>query len=214
MIGNRRIYKASLALNVLLITFIFVTAYVYRDKIFQRFVSMKGNPQIVMYGNSITAQGKWVELLGRTDVMNNGLPGLCTYHFVQLINTHVVDLQPRICFLEGGINDITVGVSQEKIQANFRLLLETIQKNGIIPVVTLTMYEQNDPASKAEVTLLNRFLVDYCDEHGITYIDINPSISDSTGLKAEFAFDKTHLNAKAYQIWAEEINKVLQVKGL
>ncbi|KAA0994047.1 G-D-S-L family lipolytic protein [Dyadobacter sp. UC 10] len=210
----RRLYKASLALNVLLITLFLATAYIYRDKIFQRFVSMKGNPQIVMYGNSITAQGKWVELLGRTDVMNNGLPGLCTYHFVQLIKTHVVDLQPKICFLEGGINDITVGVSQEKIQANFRLLLETIQKNGIVPVVTLTMFEQNDPASKAEVVELNRFLVEYCKEHRITYIDMNPQIADSTGLKPEFAFDKTHLNEKAYEIWAAEIKKVLKMKRL
>jgi hypothetical protein len=40
-----------------------IFAYVYRDKILQRFVSLKGNPAIIMYGNSITAQGKWVELL-------------------------------------------------------------------------------------------------------------------------------------------------------
>lgn len=175
---------------------------------------MKGNPQIVMYGNSITAQGNWVELLGRMDVLNNGLPGLCTYHFVQLIQTHVVDLKPKICFLEGGINDITVGVSQEKIQANFTLLLATLQKNGIIPVVTLTMFEQNDPVSKSEVESLNRFLVEYCVKNNITYIDINPQICDSTGLKAEFAVDKTHLNAKAYEIWAKEIKKVLLAKNL
>ncbi|CAG5070105.1 hypothetical protein DYBT9623_02845 [Dyadobacter sp. CECT 9623] len=212
--NNRRLFTASLVLNVLLITFILAFAFIYRDKIFQRFVSMKGNPQIVMYGNSITAQGNWVELLGRMDVLNNGLPGLCTYHFVQLIQTHVVDLKPKICFLEGGINDITVGVSQEKIQANFTLLLATLQKNGIIPVVTLTMFEQNDPVSKSEVESLNRFLVEYCVKNNITYIDINPQICDSTGLKAEFAVDKTHLNAKAYEIWAKEIKKVLLAKNL
>ncbi|WP_031528704.1 SGNH/GDSL hydrolase family protein [Dyadobacter crusticola] len=211
---TRKLLVASLLLNFVLIALILAFAIIYRDKILQRFVSIKGNPTIVMYGNSLTAQGKWVELLGRTDVMNNGLPGLCTYHFLQLIQTHVVDLKPEICFLEGGINDITVGVSQEKIQANFKSLLDILVKNNIKPVVTLTPFEQNDPISKAEVIALNRFLVDYCQKHSITYIDLNAKISDTTGLKPAFAVDKTHLNAQAYRLWAAEIKRVLQESKL
>jgi len=204
----------SVGFNILLIGAFLVLAFVYRDKILQRFVAMKGNPAIVMYGNSITAQGKWVELLGRTDVMNNGLPGQTTYHFLQLLKTHVINLHPKICFVKGGINDITVGVSLEKVQENYKAILEAIQKNHIIPVVTLTTYEQNDLYSKKEVDKLNRFLVGYCEERNINYIDLNPFISDSTGLKAEFAVDKTHLNQKAYAIWAKEVQKVLNQKGI
>lgn len=204
----------SVGFNILLIGAFLVLAFVYRDKILQRFVAMKGNPAIVMYGNSITAQGKWVELLGRTDVMNNGLPGQTTYHFLQLLKTHVINLHPKICFVKGGINDITVGVSLEKVQENYKAILEAIQKNHIIPVVTLTTYEQNDLYSKKEVDKLNRFLVGYCEERNITYIDLNRFISDSTGLKAEFAVDKTHLNQKAYAIWAKEVQKVLNQKGI
>lgn len=209
-----RLLVLSLVLNAVLITAILAFGYIYRDKIAQRFVRLKGNPTIVMYGNSITAQGKWVELLGRTDVMNNALPGQTTYHFLQLIRSHVIDLHPKICFIKGGINDITVGVAQERIQANFKTMLEMLVQNGVTPVVTLTVYEQNDPASKKEVDALNRFLVSYCKAHGITCIDLNPFISDSTGLRAEYAVDKTHLNVKAYEIWAREIKKVLKEKGI
>jgi alpha-glucosidase len=166
-----------------------------------------------MYGNSITAQGKWVELLGRTDVLNNGLPGLCTYHFLQLIQSHVIDLRPEVCFLEGGINDITVGVSQEKIQSNFKNLIDILAKNRITPIVTLTLFEQNDAVSKAEVEELNGFLIGYCKKNRITYIDLNAQLSDSTGLKPEFAVDKTHLNERAYEIWASEIKRVLREKN-
>jgi lysophospholipase L1-like esterase len=206
--------RISVGFNILLIALFITLAFIYRDKILQRFVAIKGNPVIVMYGNSITAQGKWVELLGRTDVMNNGLPGQTTYHFLQLLQTHVIDLHPKICFVKGGINDITVGVSAERIQENYKAILETIQKNHVIPVVTLSTYEQNDPYSKKEVDKLNDFLTSYCQEKNITYIDLNQYISDSTGLKAEFAVDKTHLNDKAYQIWAREIRRVLDQKGI
>jgi lysophospholipase L1-like esterase len=211
---KQRLLIFSLALNAVLILTFLTFAYVYRDKIAQRFVQIKGKPTIVMYGNSITAQGKWVELLGRTDVMNNALPGQSTYHFLQLIQSHVLDLHPKVCFIKGGINDITVGVAQEKIQANFRTMLEMLVQNGIIPVVTLTVYEQNDPVSKKEVEILNRFLTAYCRENNITYIDLNRFISDSTGLKPEYAVDKTHLNTKAYAIWAREITRVLKEKNI
>jgi alpha-glucosidase len=210
----RKWLVASLALNVILIISISAFALIYRDKIMQRFVTLKGDPAIIMYGNSITAQGKWTSLLDRTDVMNNGLPGMSTYHFLQLLQTHVIDLHPKICFVKGGINDITVGVSQEKMQGFYKEILDKILANNIIPVVTLTVYEQNDPVSKKEVDLLNQFLIKYCREHQIRYINLNPFIADSSGLKAEYAVDKTHLNERAYEIWAREIKMVLREKGI
>lgn len=211
---SRRLLILSLVLNAVLIAGFLAFGYIYRDKIAQRFVHIKGSPTIVMYGNSITAQGKWVELLRRTDVMNNALPGQATYHFLQLIQSHVIDLHPEVCFIKGGINDITLGVEQHQIQANFKQMLEMLMQNGITPVVTLTVYEQNNPSSKKEVDALNAFLVSFCIKNNITYIDLNRFISDSTGLRAEYAVDKTHLNTKAYEIWAREVSRVLKEKGI
>lgn len=201
-------------MNAVLIAAFLGFGYIYRDKIAQRFVRIKGNPTIVMYGNSITAQGKWVELLGRTDVMNNALPGQVTYHFLQLIRSHVIDLHPKVCFIKGGINDISWGVRQDIIQNNFKTMLEMLIRNGITPVVTLTVYERNDPSSKKEVDALNAFLVSFCTQNNITYIDLNRYISDSTGLRTEYSVDKKHLNTKAYEIWAREISRVLKEKHI
>lgn len=201
------ILSISLLFNII---FLITCAYIFRDKWIQKIVAMKGDAKIVMFGNSLTAQGKWVELLGRTDVLNSGFPGLCTYHFLSLLQPHVIDKHPSVCFVEAGINDITVGVAQEKIQQNYQAILETIIKNGIKPVVTLTLYEQNDPGSKREVTQLNEFLIAYCQKNDIEYLDLNPYLSDSTGLKPAFAKDKTHLNTAAYKIWADEVANVLK----
>jgi alpha-glucosidase len=211
---NRKLLIISLVLNAALIAIFLVLGYIYRDKIAQRFVQIKGNPKIVMYGNSITAQGKWVELLGRTDVMNNALPGQATYHFLQLIQSHVIDLHPKVCFIKGGINDITWGVRQDVIQNNFKTMLEMLIRNGITPVVTLTVYERNDPSSKKEVDALNAFLVSFCTQNNITYIDLNLYVSDSTGLRTEYSVDKKHLNTKAYKIWAREISRVLKERNI
>lgn len=211
---RQRLLVFSLALNAVLIVTFLAFGYIYRDKFAQRFVKMKGNPTIVMYGNSITAQGKWVELLSRTDVMNNALPGQATFHFLKQIDSYVIDLHPKVCFIKGGINDITLGVAQDQIQAHYKAMLEMLMENHITPVVTLTVFEQNDPYSKREVDALNRFLVSYCTQNNITYIDLNQYISDSTGLRAEYAVDKTHLNTKAYKIWAREISRVLKEKNI
>ena len=203
----RQILFISLLLNII---FLFTCAYIFRDKVIQKFVAMKGDSKVVMFGNSLTAQGKWVELLGRTDVLNSGFPGLCTYHFLGLIQANVIDRHPEICFVEAGINDITVGVSQENIQKNYQNILETLKNNNVTPVVTLTFYEQNDPVSKVEVDRLNDFLIQYCKMNSIQYINLNSRISDAKGLKAEFAVDKTHLNEKGYKNWAEEIEQILK----
>ena len=208
---TRKILFFSMLFNIL---FLLISCYIFRDKVIQKFVAMKGDSKIVMFGNSLTAQGKWVELLGRTDVLNSGFPGLCTYHFLGLMQANVIDRHPEICVIEAGINDITVGVSQEKIQRNYQTILETLLKNKIIPVVTLTLFEQNDPVSKAEVAELNNFLIAYCQRNRIEYLDLNRYLSDSTGLKLEFAVDKTHLNDKAYRIWAREINKILDQRNI
>lgn len=211
---TRLVLLLSLCLNLLFLCLFLTFSYIYRDKLFQRFVSFKGSPKIVMYGNSITAQGKWVELLGRTDVINSALPGQCTYHFLHAIQYQVIDLHPKICFIMGGINDITIGVAPDKIQSNYKAILETIVKNNIIPVVTLTLYEQNDTISQREVNRLNNFLIAYCRKNNIKCLDLNRFISDSKGLKPEYAIDKTHLNEKAYKIWAREIEEVLKEKGI
>jgi lysophospholipase L1-like esterase len=204
----------SLGLNILSLILFVTLAVVFRDKLIQRFITWKGNASIVMFGDSITAQGKWAELLGRTDVVNSGFPGLCTWHFLGMLQSQIIDIQPEICFVMGGINDITVGVAPEKILEHYQAILETISKNKIIPVVTLTVYEQNDPMSKKSVVRLNELLIKYCTDNKIEYMDINPYISDSTGLNPLYAVDRTHLNGKAYKIWAAEINKVLKRHGI
>ncbi|WP_149240627.1 GDSL-type esterase/lipase family protein [Dyadobacter sp. 32] len=211
---QKNVLALSLLLNIIFLASFATLAFIYRDKLAQRYVTWKGQGKIVMYGNSITAQGKWVELLGRTDVINSGLPGQCTYTFLDMLQSQVIDLDPEICFVMGGINDITVGVSPEKLQKNYQSILESLVEHHITPVVTLTLYERKEADSHQEVKQLNEFLIKYCNSQKIAYLDLNQYLCDSAGLKQAYSIDKTHLNYKAYQIWAGEISKILTKKGI
>ena len=211
---KKALLRISVALNIVLVTTVFSLAYSYRDRLLQYYVRWNGNYKIIMYGDSMTSMGNWMELLGRSDVLNMGMPGHCTYHFRVLLPSLVIDKNPQICFVMGGINDITVGVSEDKIQKNFTSVLKDLKSNKIRPVVTSTIYEQKDTASMAQVQRLNVFLLEYCQKNGIEYIDLNRLISDSTGLIPEFAVDKTHLNNRAYKIWAKEIDKILKKRNI
>ncbi len=59
---------------------------------------------------------------------------------------------------------------------------------------------------------VNAFLQELAKSKKIAYIDINPQLSENKRLKKQFTTDGVHLTEVAYNIWAEEIKKVLNSK--
>lgn len=167
------------------------------------------NITIVMFGDSITKGGDWATLLGRSDVKNSGFPGFTTSHLVWLLKENAIDLKPRVCFLEGGINDIGVGIPLERTKSNYRSLIDGLKEHQIVPVVQSILYQQDNQESKVQVDSLNSYLNAYCQSKGIYYLDINGKLSSSKGLNAQYTTDGTHINQVAYEIWATEVKKLL-----
>ena len=165
---------------------------------------------IIMFGDSITKGGDWATLLGRSDVKNSGFPGFTTSHLVWLLKENVIDLKPRVCFLEGGINDIGVGIPLERTKSNYRSLIDGLKEHQIVPVVQSILYQQDNPASKVQVDSLNSYLNAYCQSKGVYYLDLNTKLSSLAGLKAKYTTDGTHINQEAYGIWATEVRNLLK----
>jgi len=207
---NKNIFRLSLLLNLVFILLFIAIAFKYKEKIIEVMIDYKGKAEIVMFGNSITARGNWNVLLNRNDIKNSGIDGFTTSHFVLLIKSHVVAYKPKICFLEGGINDIMVGIPVSRIKSNYISLVDGLTKNNITPIVQSTLYQENNPQSKIQVDSLNNFLARYCKTNGITYLDINSKLSTKNGLKPEYSLDGTHINKEAYKVWAKEINEILK----
>ncbi|MGB1279073.1 MAG: lysophospholipase, partial [Vibrio cyclitrophicus] len=43
----------------------------------------------------------------------------------------------------------------------------------------------------------------YCEQHDIEFLDVNRVLAPNKLLSNEYSCDDLHLNAKAYQVWAE-----------
>lgn len=165
---------------------------------------------VVMFGNSITYQGKWEDVLGRTDVVNWGLPGQTTGQLIWNIKNVLHDYPgTKIWFLEGGINDISLGVPIERVAENQKIVIDSLKRNHIIPVVQSTILKNNSPEDNKKVHDLNVLLEKYCLENKIDYIDLNVFLSAHGELIKELSTDGCHLQPKAYIPWGDAVKKVL-----
>jgi lysophospholipase L1-like esterase len=207
--------KLSLILNIILIIGIILVIYKYQLKIYDKIVS-HGPCKIVMFGNSLTAQGNWNEDLNRLDIKNSGKSGFTTSQFVYILYSSVIQYKPEICFIEGGINDIGTGIPLSRTYKNYESIVDTLIKYKIEPVLQSTLYvnQANDSVVNSKVDSLNYFLLKLASKKNVMYLELNPYLSENKRLKKEFSKDGIHLKESAYKIWVREVKKILDLKGI
>jgi lysophospholipase L1-like esterase len=164
---------------------------------------------IIMSGNSITFSGNWQQLLHRTDVGNWGIPGYTTEQISWTIKNYA-KLQPTIVFMEGGINDLTLGITPQRVFKNYQRIIDTLLAYKIIPVIQSTIYQLNSPDGNQRVMQLNKLVSNYCKQKNIIYLNLNTVLSKNNTLIAEYTYDGTHLLPAGYQQWALLVQQVLQ----
>ena len=86
-----------------------------------------GQKNIVMLGTSLTSHISWVELIGRDDIANRGVGSDITKGFVNRLY-FVLNVKPKICFIEGGVNDLAYNINNETIIENLNTLVDTLLK--------------------------------------------------------------------------------------
>ena len=164
-----------------------------------------GSTRIVMLGDSLTFRADWKLLLKSLNVVNRGVDGNTTRDILRRLNG-VIGLQPDICCIMAGINDISRGGQIEEIFENYRLIMEKLIESDIRPVIQSTLYvtgfffESED--INGMVRRLNQKLKEYADKKEILFINLNRSMSDRHGLIPEYAVDGVHLSRKGYEAWS------------
>ena len=172
---------------------------------------VKPQKKVVMFGNSITYQGNWEEDLKRKDVLKWGVPGNTTGQLIWNIKNVLKDYPgTKIWFIEGGINDISLGVPVERIFENQKTVIDSLQHNHIIPVIQSTILKNNDKVANKKVVKLNKKLQAFCKKNKVEYLDLNIFLSKDGQLIKELSTDGCHLKPEAYLPWAEAVKKVLE----
>lgn len=180
------------------------------------FAQQKEQKNIVMLGNSLTERGQWDTILNRTDVANRGIGSDVTEGYINRIND-VFDLKPKICFIEGGVNDLARNIPRETIISNLGILIDTLRSEGILPVLnTVTFvtdkYQAIDPKTfNSSIKNLNIAIEALAKEKKVMLINLNPKITDGEYLLKQYAVqDGIHYTAETYSLWEKEIAGILK----
>lgn len=173
---------------------------------------IKQDSVIVFIGDSQVAYCNWNELLNRKDILNRGIAGDITAGVLARIE-EVIRHNPTKVFIQIGTNDLSMGIAEKQILADYSRVIEKIQEksqamifiNSILPVQDLPgEFYQN-----SEILSLNRALKQLCTEKQVNFIDLADKFTDDLGnLNQVLTNDGLHLNAKGYLIWSDILKKL------
>lgn len=178
----------------------------------------KAEKKIIMLGDSHVYKEHWNDLLDRGDIGNRGIGSDITEGYLHRL-TYVFAAHPSIVFLEGGINDIWYGISEDSIMVHLRELTDTFQHAGIIVVLQtvapLARSEARSSSINRKIIPLNNRIRKLAQCRHAPLIDLYALLQQNGRLPDSLSQpDGMHFRAAAYNRWKKEINRVLAVEHL
>lgn len=172
-----------------------------------------GKYKAVMLGNSHIQRVHWNELLNRCDIANRGIGGDVMEGMYHRLET-VIGCKPDVVFVEGGINDIELGVEYSKYMTQLTYLVDTLKLHNIKPVVFSVIYVADGyPGAMLmndKVARFNRGIDSLANAKNVDVVNLNNHLSEHGFLMNKFVQgDKIHLNKEAYIIWADKLKRYL-----
>lgn len=165
--------------------------YEHRSSLFRE---LPARGQVVMLGDSLTAQNEWGEWL--PGAINRGINGDTVRGVRRRLSISVPEDAARI-YLMIGINDLRRGADAGAVAEEYAALIQAI---GPRVVVQSTLYTRNK-ALNARVATLNARLRELCASGACRYLDLNPSLAPEGVLSADYTVDGIHLNGDGYRVW-------------
>lgn len=172
----------------------------------------------VFFGDSITElcsvediYAEYSEKSG-SPVINRGISAETTDHMLERVEESVIALKPRNVVMLMGVNDLSAGVSQEKITNNIRQMIQLIKEkspetNIVLQAVYPTggeresLYEnyQLGGRDSATVKALNEKLAAMAAEEKVRFLDVTNILADENGnLRNDYTYDGLHPNVSGY----------------
>ena len=171
---------------------------------------------IIFFGNSITANVDWSELLGRPNIRNRGISGDITFGLIERLE-EVTEGKPAKVFILIGINDISRNIPDSMILRNYTRIIDYIQSHSpstkvffhtLLPVNNEFTQFKNHYNKDEHIAFVNAGLKKIASDKHITLIDLHPNFMDASGkLDKRYTQDGLHLTAEGYQVWKALLEK-------
>lgn len=172
------------------------------------------NRDVVMLGDSMVLYNEWNEQFPNVSVVNRGIGGDTTSGLLRRLENVTIG-KPKSIVLMIGTNDLTMGVTQNKIQENYRLLIDRIhQESPQTSIVMTSVLPVNKTIRKTKVKneqieQLNRNLTALAKSENIPMLQIYDKYLKEGQMNESFTSDGIHLNGKGYSIWAKALQPYL-----
>lgn len=134
-----------------------------------------------------------------------GIGSQATSSIASRFTNDVVNLKPKFAVIEGGVNDISLGGTQETFINNWTYMLNSCQANGITPVVVLIAPWTNGTNAQMQIRdTWNSALTALAQSYNAIIVDVSsrvgmnrPSgdLNNLWDIKPEYNQDRVHFNA-------------------
>ncbi|QOD13543.1 G-D-S-L family lipolytic protein [Psychrobacter sp. 28M-43] len=185
------------------ISFVATPYYLHKKTFFQ--LNSQDDYNIVFIGDSITDESDWYDIFPDQIIANRGISGDSTEGVLKRMDT-ITNTKAEKAFIMIGTNDIASDVDVETIIENYEKILDELEINKITPIVQSTLLTYNKTAERNEnINKLNTKLKSVCLKRNITYVDLNPYLSENGMLSEKYSYDGLHLNGEGYAMWSKVI---------
>lgn len=174
-----------------------------------------GDRTIAFIGSS--SIGMWTTLsddFPEQTVVRRGFGGSQLADLVIHFESLALPSQPRQIVVYAGANDLTVGKPPEIVLGDFVALVEKIREAMPRTKVTFISIAPNPGrwGWVEHVKSANRLIERYCDENGLTFVDVFSQMlgPDGQPLPDIYLPDQVHMNAKGYALWCEVLRPYLR----
>lgn len=189
----------------------------YYQRISQFETENESLKNVILVGDSITEGFNIKKYFPGQRVLNRGIGGdgvgIGNIGVLRRLDNSVFNCNPSHIFIMIGINDLSGKRTPEEIASTYREILNRIQiRLPDVPVYIESVLPCRDHYSdrNPQVIELNIRLKRLARQYGYQYLDLHTLMKDSTGqLKPEYSSDGIHLKPAAYEVWKQEIDRVL-----
>jgi lysophospholipase L1-like esterase len=167
--------------------------------------------EVVMLGDSITADGPWHELFPGRAVRNFGIPGDSTTGVLWRLD-EVIAHGPAKVFVLIGTNDLMAGTADERIQEDLVTIAARLQQRCPAAEVLVQSILPREPFWAERIKRINAIVGPQVRRCGARWIDLWPAFADDAGgLRRGYTTDGLHLSPAGYRAWAAEIRPFVEV---